>query len=158
MLTPGRRQPPQLNSILPLLGHWQYLRGSVPVMSLVIFTVQFYINIMRTTLLTLLSLATVLHGAYAFMCYTQTTNSDSRGVTFCAKGSCYSIGAGAFGAQATEKGCYESAKPDGCVSLDVLIASQHTCFCNSFLCNASSMPSSPFLLLLLLPCLLVNLL
>ncbi|XP_042215963.1 uncharacterized protein LOC121862086 isoform X2 [Homarus americanus] len=95
----------------------------------------------------------LLQGAVAFLCY----DTDSW-VTFCPSGSCFSVGGNILGLGDTKKGCAEKSYPLGCQSLGLPgIASEHTCFCNSFLCNSSSMPSI-LMPLLLLPYLIQKLL
>ncbi|KAK8738172.1 hypothetical protein OTU49_004083, partial [Cherax quadricarinatus] len=115
----------------------------------------------RSTMKAVLSvifLLGVLHGAVGFLCYSRGIGSDYTGVTFCPSGSCYSVGGSFFGATDSKKGCADKKYPFGCqeVGLPGFIA-EHTCFCNSFLCNSSSMPPV-FIPLLLLPYLLQKLL
>ncbi|KAK8738173.1 hypothetical protein OTU49_004083 [Cherax quadricarinatus] len=108
--------------------------------------------------LSVIFLLGVLHGAVGFLCYSRGIGSDYTGVTFCPSGSCYSVGGSFFGATDSKKGCADKKYPFGCqeVGLPGFIA-EHTCFCNSFLCNSSSMPPV-FIPLLLLPYLLQKLL
>ncbi|XP_071539601.1 uncharacterized protein [Panulirus ornatus] len=107
------------------------------------------------TVVSIILLLGILHVAVGFMCYSRGVGSDYTGVTFCPSTSCFSVGGSFLDMAEVKKGCADKTYPDGCPAIDLGVFSQHTCFCNSFLCNPSSMPSI-FMPLLILPYLLLR--
>ncbi|XP_071520078.1 uncharacterized protein [Panulirus ornatus] len=96
----------------------------------------------------------ILHGVDGWFCYTHEIGSDSTSYQFCPTTSCFSMGASVLGLGDSKRGCADKKYPTICQAMTFKgIVGEHVCFCNSILCNASSMPSV-FMPLLLFPYLL----
>ncbi|XP_042225711.1 uncharacterized protein LOC121868815 isoform X2 [Homarus americanus] len=111
---------------------------------------------MKTITMVILLLG-VLNGASAWVCYQHDVGSGSTTWQFCPSGSCFSVGASIIGIGDGQKGCADKVYPAICQNGNFEgLVSEHVCFCNSFLCNSSSLPSI-FLPLLVLSYLLLKL-
>nr|XP_045614988.1 uncharacterized protein LOC123768466 [Procambarus clarkii] len=112
---------------------------------------------MKMRALTCIMLLWTLNGATAWFCYTHNVGAKSWSVAFCPSVSCYSVGAKVLGIGDSQKGCADQVYPSICQSASFQgLAGEHACFCNTFLCNTSSMPSI-FMPLLIVPWLLQRL-
>ncbi|XP_068201080.1 uncharacterized protein [Palaemon carinicauda] len=94
---------------------------------------------MKTTATCLVLLVAFVHFSDAFLCYQQEIGG-SRSVVFCTN-SCFSMGGSLGDNVGVKKGCADKSYGDACQAAGIPgLFSEHACFCNSFLCNSSSVP------------------
>nr|XP_053649457.1 uncharacterized protein LOC128700330 [Cherax quadricarinatus] len=93
---------------------------------------------MMKPIATILLLMWTFNVAAAFLCYSHDPENDKSSVVFC-QNSCYSVGVKLFALERLKKGCADKTYEYGCKTGDFLgLAGGHMCFCNTILCNTSS--------------------